>query len=380
MSKYHPGFFQSIEGMSRRRAIHVSIGAFFALYLVGCATGPTDEREGHLFYPPLPNPPRIQYLATFSNEIDVKGELGGLGKFVLGGEENMSSVDKPYGTALFDGKIHVVDARGAGYAIFDLKAKEFRFIKGSGGGYLQKPINMDIDSEGNKYVTDTIRQQVVVFDRNDEYIRAFGVKGQFKPSDVAVDDDRLYVANLLNSDIHVLDKQTGEALFQFPPKGDAAGPEHLAHPTNLALRDGYLYVADSTASKVVKFTTSGEYVATIGRMGTNVGEFARPKGVAVDKAGNIYVVDAAFENVQIFTEEGKLLLYFGGPGPARENINLPTTVVVDYDNVEYFQQYAAPDFKIEYVILVASQFGLSKVNAFGFGKIEGMDYSSAVPN
>lgn len=48
-----------------------------------------------------------------------------------------------------------------------------------------------------------------------------------------------------------------------------------------------------------------------------MGDFARPKGVAVDSEGHIYVVDAAFGNVQIFNSEGLLLLFFGqmGTGP-----------------------------------------------------------------
>jgi len=94
----------------------------------------------------------------------------------------------------------------------------------------------------------------------------------------------------------------------------------------------------------------------------------------VDREGRIYVVDAAFENVQIMNQEGKLLLFFGGSGNDPENINLPTDIEIDYDNVGLFQKYADPNFKLEYVILVASQFGGSKVNAFGFGKMEGMEY------
>ncbi|MEW8030162.1 MAG: 6-bladed beta-propeller [Candidatus Thiodiazotropha sp.] len=350
----------------------------YALILSGCATGPTEE-QGYLFYPALPNPPRIQHLATFSNEIDIKGGVGSFGRFVLGGSENDSSVSKPYGLAVYDGKIYVVDADSAGYAIFDLKEKDFRFVLGSGGGALKKPINIEIDDDGTKYITDTERQQVIVFDRDDNYLRAYGKEGQFKPSDVALDRDRIYVADLLDSRIHALDKKTGETLFKFPPK-DKESPAHLAHPTNLALHNGFLYVADSTQARVNKFTTSGDYVATIGKMGTSLGHFARPKGLSIDKLGNIYVVDAAFENVQIFTDGGELLLFFGEPGRERRNINLPTTVVIDYDNIAYFQRYAAPNFKLNYVILVASQFGKGKVNAFGFGKMEGMDYSTDVPD
>ena len=42
-------------------------------------------------------------------------------------------------------------------------------------------------------------------------------------------------------------------------------------------------------------------------------------------------------------------------------------VKIDYDNVGYFRRYAAPGFEIEYLVMVASQFGLNKVAVFGFG-------------
>lgn len=339
--------------------------------LNGCASGPKELAP--LFYPALPNPPRIQHLKTFSNANDLKGG-GNLAAFILGGSVNESSVGKPYGMAVHDSKIYVVDADNAGYAVFDIKEKSFNFIIGSGGGSLTKPINIEIDKDGTKYITDTKRQQILVFDKDDNYIRAYGVDGQFKPSDIAVDDEHIYVADLLKSKIHVLDKFSGETLYIFPPD-DKTSPAHLAHPTNLALFDGHIYVADSTLARVNKFTTSGDYVMTIGSMGIKTGQFARPKGVALDRAGNLYVVDAAFDNVQIFSKDGILLLFFGEPGYERRNINLPATVVLDYDNLDYYQQYAEPGFILEYVILVTSQYGKGKVNAFGFGKMDGMDYS-----
>jgi DNA-binding beta-propeller fold protein YncE len=352
---------------------NISITNFilFLFCLYGCASGP--EEQGPLFYPALPNPPRIQHLKTFSNANDLKGG-GNLAAFILGGAVNESNVGKPYGLAVYDGKIYVVDSDNAGYAIFDLREKDFRFIIGSGGGSLTKPINIEIDKDGTKYITDTKRQQIVVFDRDDNYLRAFGVEGQFKPSDIAVDEERLYVSDLLRSKIHVLDKRTGETHFIFP-SDDKSSPAHLAHPTNIALFNDHLYVSDSTLARVNKFTTTGEYVMTIGSMGVKIGQFARPKGITIDKSGYIYVVDAAFDNVQIFSEEGILLLYFGNPGYERRNINLPTTVVLDYDNLDYYQEYAEPGFKLDYVILVASQYGKGKINAFGFGKMEGMDYT-----
>jgi sugar lactone lactonase YvrE len=368
-----PTILESQKEKSWLGVTHIVFTMLFALYLSGCATGP--KKQGPLFYPNLPTPPRIQHLKTISNVNDLKGGGGNLAAFILGGSINESSVDKPYGLAVHGSKIYVVDTSNAGYAIFDLREKDFRFVIGSGGGSLNKPINIEIDKDGSKYIADTVRKQVITFDRDDNYVRAYGLEGQFKPSDIALDEDRLYVADIQDSKIHVLDKRTGEALFSFPPD-DKNSPAHLAHPTNIALHNNHIYVSDSTGARVNKYTTLGEYVATIGSMGVKPGQLARPKGIAVDKEGNLYVVDAAFDNVQIFSEEGKLLLFFGQPGYERRNINLPSTVVLDYNNNEYYQQYAEPGFKIEYVILVVSQYGSGKVNAFGFGKMEGMDYSS----
>ena len=44
------------------------------------------------------------------------------------------------------------------------------------------------------------------------------------------------------------------------------------------------------------------------------------------------------------------------------------------DNIKYFEQYIHPDFDAEYLIFVTSQFGINKVNVYGFGRMRGLDY------
>jgi hypothetical protein len=51
-------------------------------------------------------------------------------------------------------------------------------------------------------------------------------------------------------------------------------------------------------------------------------------------------------------------------------------VVVDYDNLSFFRQYVAPDFELEYLLFVTSQFGERLVNVYGFGKERGVSYPS----
>ena len=79
------------------------------------------------------------------------------------------------------------------------------------------------------------------------------------------------------------------------------------------------------------------------------------------------MVDSAFENIQVFGQDGGALMFFGAPGSDRDSINMPTAVKLDYDNVPYFEKYIAPDFDVEYLVLVASQYGNNKVTVFGFG-------------
>jgi hypothetical protein len=58
----------------------------------------------------------------------------------------------------------------------------------------------------------------------------------------------------------------------------------------------------------------------------------------------MYVVDAAFENVQLFNPQGELMLFFGGPYEGPGYMWLPAKVVIDYDHPDYFRQYVDPRF------------------------------------
>jgi len=351
-----------------------------AFAMTGCAT--TTEKKvarAAVFYPPLPNPPRIQYLATFSGPDDINAARSAWLDFLIGKDTGaIEAIKKPYGVAVHAGRIYVADTRGGGYAVFDLQRRRFEFVRGSGGGKLPKPINISIDADGSKYVTDTGRNQVIVFDKDDRYVRAYGASGDFKPGDTALISDRLYVTDLKNQQIQVLDKTTGKLLFKIGKAGSKEG--EFVFPTNLAIGpDRHLYVTDTGNFRIEKFTLDGQFVRSFGTVGSGFGQFARPKGVALDRDGRLYVVDAAFQNIQVLSPEGKLLMFFGSAGDDPESMNLPTQVAIDYDSVQYFQPYADPKFRLEYVILVANQYGASKVNAYGYGRMEGVDYVTDTP-
>lgn len=341
--------------------------------LSSCAAPPEKQDAGPVFYPPLPNPPRIQYLTAFSSARDV-GDASDFSDFLFGKERGSESIiTKPYGVGLNDGKLFAVDIRGPGYVIFDLQKKRTRSISGFGASQMKKPINISFDKQGNRYITDTQRDQILMFNNKDKFVRAFGVKGQFKPTDLLIVDDEMYVVDIAHHRIQVLSLPDGKVLREFGSPGSKA--REFFHPTNIKMgTDGNLYISDTGNYRIQVINKEGEFIRSIGKAGSGLGNFARPKGIALDNNNHLYVVDAAFSNVQVFRPDGKLLLFFGGAGNDPGGLNLPTDVEIDYDNVSLFQKYAAPGFKLEFVILVANQFGPNKVSAYGYGKMQGMDY------
>jgi DNA-binding beta-propeller fold protein YncE len=70
-------------------------------------------------------------------------------------------------------------------------------------------------------------------------------------------------------------------------------------------------------------------------VGRGFGQFSKPKGIGVDARGRIFVADAAFNNVQIFDGQGRLLLFFGGMGSAPGQFWMPAGVAVGPDGRIY---------------------------------------------
>jgi len=363
--------------MFKRQIFSQIMSAVIVVLLVSsCSTTQEKDINSKIFYPSEPSPPRIQYLTSFSGPNDLVNSNESLNTFLFGKESQASAIiKKPYGVSIHDGVIYVVDTRGPGYGVFNLKTSKFDVIHGSFSGKMRKPINLSVDINGDKYIADTQRRLVLVYDVNNKFVRLIGDGVTFTPSDVLIVGEKLFVTDIKNHKIRVLNKSDGKQLYEFGKAGSAKG--QLFYPTNLALgANGNVFVSETGNFRVQEFTQQGQYINLFGKVGTGVGNFARPKGVAIDKKGQMHVVDAAFENVQVMNKEGKVLMFYGEPGNKRHNINLPTDIVINYDNNKYFQKYVDKDFKLEYVILVASQFGLNKVVAFGYGKKMGFDYTN----
>jgi DNA-binding beta-propeller fold protein YncE len=342
------------------------LAVLIALALVsGCKTVPEAPRK-FTFFPPSPDEPRVQFLTAFSSDSDL-GRSGSFVEYLTGKPASMSKVVKPYGLAVKQGKVSVCDTGLGAIEVFDLAQRRAAYFAPPGEGQLRVPVNISIDEDGTQYVTDTGRNQVLIFSAEGAYLAALGKRDEMRPTDVAIASDRLYITDLKASVVRVYRKADRKLLFTIP-RNDDDPKARLFQPTNLALDgQGRLLVSDTGGFDVQIYDLEGHHLRTIGQQGVAPGLFARPKGIAVNREGQIFVVDAATQVVQMFDAEGRLLMYFGMPGASDAGqLCLPAAVKVDYDNLSYFQSQVAPGFRLEYVILVTSQFGRDKVNVYGF--------------
>jgi hypothetical protein len=329
-------------------------------------------------YPQPPDSTRIIYLTSISSSINVNVDRSKFAKFVLGEPEELP-INKPYGITIHNSKIYICDIGMNGIDIIDLENKTFSYFTPEGKGKLRTPVNCSIDKDDNMFIADRGRQQIVVFDKTGKYINSFGGEG-FNPSDVFCLNDTVWVCNpqshkivAYNRDSVIVPvlkqkdakqfKDSSFFLFDFP-ESEIENPEYLSSPSNIFVTNDKVFVSDLADCKIKIYSKNGEFLSSIGSNGTQIGQFVRPKGIALDKENNLYVIDAAFENAQIFNRRGDPLMFFGGPYKGPGDMWLPVKIAIDYSTIGYFRKFANPTFDIKYLIFVTNQFGPSKVNVY----------------
>jgi len=79
----------------------------------------------------------------------------------------------------------------------------------------------------------------------------------------------------------------------------------------LVAPDGSIFVADGhsekTNARILKYDRNGKFLLSWGKLGAGPGEFNAPHGLAMDKAGRLYVADRSNNRIQIFDQQGKFL-------------------------------------------------------------------------
>jgi len=350
--------------MDKKYCLFLLVGSFLMLSL-SCSVHKSKQNipKEYTFFPSPPDTARIQFLTSINSSLDIEGNQSKFNKFIFG-EAKPKSFLKPYGVAIHNGKIYICDTGVKGIVIIDLVKSTFDYFIPDGRGKLKLPLGCFVDKKGNLFVADGNRRQIVVFDQTGKYINAFGEAENFKPTDVFVTDDKIWVTNVKNHHVNIYkNDSTFQSLYYFP-EIEHGSEGYLNQPTNINVADDRVYVTDFGSFRVKIYKHDGTFIGSIGSYGKNLGQFVRPKGIALDKELNLYVVDAAFQNVQIFNKNKQLLMFFGGGYKGPGSMSLPAKVDIDYDNIKHFEKHVDPKYRIKYLILVTNLYGSNKLNIY----------------
>jgi sugar lactone lactonase YvrE len=186
-------------------------------------------------------------------------------------------------------------------------------VESFGAGLFIWPHGIDVDHEGNVWVTDAVRprdipagdrrgHQVIKFSPTGEILMILGTPGergsgrdQFdSPSDVVV---------AANGDIFVADGHEPESnnrvvkfssdgtwLMSWGHTGYAPGEFKGVHSIAIDLQ-GRVFVADRWNNRIQIFSQAGEHLASWT-------QFGRPSGIAFDERGRVFVADSESDDVQ----------------------------------------------------------------------------------
>jgi DNA-binding beta-propeller fold protein YncE len=278
-----------------------------------------------LIWPLPPDPPRIRWLAEYSDLLKIRNPVVRKSKWVdkvtgTKTQEERLDLVKPYGiTTDRRGRIYAADTELKTIFVIDVQGKTVERRDGGSRAPMVMPVGVATDAEDRLFVSDAALHSLYCFSASGQLISSFGTAALGRPGGIALDParNRLYVADAKESRIAVFDTGSLKLIGYFgrPAKPGAIDPSAFNAPTNVALdRKGYLYIADTWNYRVVVFNPEGRFVRAFGAQGDRPGEFIRPKGIAVDSEGHVYVADAEFNNFQVLEADGTPLLAVGSLG------------------------------------------------------------------
>ena len=152
-------------------------------------------------------------------------------------------------------------------------------VESFGAGMFIWPHGLDIDAQGNVWVTDAVS------DRN-----------------IPQGDDRGHLV--------VKFSPTGEVLMQIGTPGQSGdGPYHFTEPSDVAVAaNGDIFIADGHSAngnnRVAKYNSRGVFLKSWGSTGYAPGEFRALHAIAIDPEGRVFVGDRSNSRIQIFDQEG----------------------------------------------------------------------------
>jgi DNA-binding beta-propeller fold protein YncE len=214
--------------------------------------------------------------------------------------------------------------------------------RGVQNGDLVRPRAIAIDAKDRLFIVD-YTARIQVYNRDGNYLGATWTTPDYRngrPSGLSIARD----GNLIVSDSHYhcfrIYNAAGVELRYFGGQAGTA-PGELGYVSDVVQdADGYFYVAEfGENQRISKFDGDGKFVACWGSPGTDPGQFARARALALGPDGNLYVADACNHRIQVFTRQGCLVRCWGEAGAAPGQLSYPYDLAFNAAGELYVVEY-----------------------------------------
>jgi ABC-type Fe3+ transport system permease subunit/DNA-binding beta-propeller fold protein YncE len=213
--------------------------------------------------------------------------------------------------------------------------------RGAGLGEFNKPRSVALDRDDNLFVVD-MTGRVQKFSSNGVFLFSWQMpqtdKG--KPKGMCTDaEGNIIVIEPHYSRVNHFSPD-GKLVVQWGNDGTNFG--QLAFPRGVAVNSrGEIYVSEyERTERVQRFTARGEKcLGEFGRPGSGAGEFSRAEGIGVDKHDHVFVADSCNHRIQVFSVDGKFLREYGKAGSGVGELSYPYDVRTDSRGFQYVCEF-----------------------------------------
>ncbi len=163
---------------------------------------------------------------------------------------------------------------------------------------LNFPVGLDISRHGEIFVSDSENDRILKLDSFGKPALSFGDfnwgEGQIEAAGKLLigNNDLIYVSDTGKNDVVVFDYY-GNFLTR-------VGGGKLKEPQGMCLADGFLYLADSGNHRIAVFDRDLRFRFAWGTRGAAFGAFDQPADVAAF-GGRIFVLDSGNDRIQVFS-------------------------------------------------------------------------------
>jgi DNA-binding beta-propeller fold protein YncE len=196
---------------------------------------------------------------------------------------------------------------------------------------------------------------ILKFDANGNLVTSFGAGMFISPHGIDVDPDgNVWVTDCActgprprpgDTTMAAAFVNRGHQVFKFSPDGKllmtlgkpggAREPDYFWQPNDVLIApNGDIFVAEGHSSadganaRILKFRKDGTFIKAFGRKGKGIGEMDQPHALAMDSRGRLFVGDRSNDRIQIYDQDGNYITEW-------TQFSRPSGLFIDRNDVLY---------------------------------------------